>query len=233
MNLATVLGQQEALQSAGFNPGKLDGLRGPRTIAAIKAFQAARRLDPDGIFGPLTRAAMISAIGQPDTVPVRRPGQAPKVQTLLSDPQIVDALAAGHLSVYGGEPSDRRLHVAWAMIALENAHGRSLWNWNFGNVSTSGSWATGFYVIRVAERIQKSPDVWKHIDMKFRSYPTAIDGSIGYWSIMRAAYGGALALFDLGDAYAAGIELGRAGYYTAHAEPYARAMAQLYQDWPG
>lgn len=233
MNLITVLGQQEALKAAGFNPGKLDGLRGPRTTAAIRAFQTARRLSPDGIFGPLTRAAMMSALGQPDTVPTRRPGQVPKAQTLLSDPQIVDALAAGHIAVYGDAPRDPRLYVAWAHVALENAHGRGLWNWNFGNISTSGAWPTGFYVIRVPERVRRNPDVWKPIDMKFRSYPTASAGAADYWSFMRAEYGAAVDLFDAGNAYAAGIELGRAGYYTAHAEPYARVMAELYQAWPG
>ncbi len=48
---------QQALKAAGFDPGPVDGIRGPRTIAAIKAFQTARGLTVDGIVGPQTTAA--------------------------------------------------------------------------------------------------------------------------------------------------------------------------------
>lgn len=49
---------QRALKTAGHDPGAVDGLRGPRTIAATKAFQAAHKLTPDGIDGPKTWAAL-------------------------------------------------------------------------------------------------------------------------------------------------------------------------------
>ena len=68
---------------------------------------------------------------------------------------------------------------------------------------------------------------------KFTNSATDQSCFLGYWSLLRADYATALPLFDAGDAYAAGIELGRIGYYTARAEPYSREMAQLYQDWPG
>ena len=48
---------QQALKSAGFDPGPIDGVRGPKTIAAVRAFQAAKGLAVDGVVGPKTTAA--------------------------------------------------------------------------------------------------------------------------------------------------------------------------------
>lgn len=49
---------QSFLNWAGFNCGTVDGENGPKTVAAVKAFQKATGLTPDGSFGPnsLTKA---------------------------------------------------------------------------------------------------------------------------------------------------------------------------------
>ncbi len=44
-----VLAVQQALASRGFSPGPLDGIYGPRTAAAVRAFQAANGLPVTGI----------------------------------------------------------------------------------------------------------------------------------------------------------------------------------------
>lgn len=49
---------QKALLEVGFDPGPLDGIRGRRTIRAIKNFQFASGLYADGIVGPLTIAVL-------------------------------------------------------------------------------------------------------------------------------------------------------------------------------
>jgi len=49
---------QQALNALGFGPLVEDGNIGRLTRAAIRAFQRAHNLDPDGIVGPLTREAM-------------------------------------------------------------------------------------------------------------------------------------------------------------------------------
>ncbi len=49
---------QLVLQAAGFDPGEIDGVCGPQTIAAVVAFQTAKGLEVDGIVGPLTWAAL-------------------------------------------------------------------------------------------------------------------------------------------------------------------------------
>lgn len=54
---------QERLQAAGFDPGPIDGLDGPQTQAAVRAFQQANGLTVDGIAGRQTMGAL-DRIGQ-------------------------------------------------------------------------------------------------------------------------------------------------------------------------
>lgn len=49
---------QTLLLSAGFNPGPIDGIFGPKTEAAVLAFQGSKNLVQDGIVGPLTWTAL-------------------------------------------------------------------------------------------------------------------------------------------------------------------------------
>ncbi len=45
---------QAVLKNAGFYKGEIDGKIGPRTNAAIRAFQRAKKLNPDGVVGART-----------------------------------------------------------------------------------------------------------------------------------------------------------------------------------
>lgn len=49
---------QRALKDEGFNPGPLDGIYGPGTVAAVNAFQISNGLVPDGEVGPDTANAL-------------------------------------------------------------------------------------------------------------------------------------------------------------------------------
>lgn len=49
---------QLALEQAGFDPGPIDGELGPRTDQALRAFQKAQGLEPDGIVGVKTWTAL-------------------------------------------------------------------------------------------------------------------------------------------------------------------------------
>lgn len=54
----TVRQTQQALVSAGFYKGVVDGREGPRTREAIKEFQRAQGLKADGVVGPATTQAL-------------------------------------------------------------------------------------------------------------------------------------------------------------------------------
>ena len=53
---------QQALVSAGYDPGEADGTFGPQTEAAVVAFQQDNGLSPDGIVGPETASALNAAV---------------------------------------------------------------------------------------------------------------------------------------------------------------------------
>jgi hypothetical protein len=56
--LSGVAALQVALHSRGLYPSEIDGLLGPKTTAAVRAFQRKKHLLVDGIPGPQTRAAL-------------------------------------------------------------------------------------------------------------------------------------------------------------------------------
>lgn len=58
---------QIALAAQGYRPGAIDGVWGRNTAAAVRAFQMANGLDPDGIIGPLTIAKLFAGSVAPAT----------------------------------------------------------------------------------------------------------------------------------------------------------------------
>ena len=51
---------QTKLKAAGFDPGAVDNHFGPATMAAVKLYQAARGLTPDGWPGVATTAKLLA-----------------------------------------------------------------------------------------------------------------------------------------------------------------------------
>lgn len=60
-----VPGAQVALHRHGFYKGEIDGIAGPLTRRAIRRFQRAKGLEPDGVVGRRTRAAFGRRFGGP------------------------------------------------------------------------------------------------------------------------------------------------------------------------
>lgn len=63
LNLDDLDGVQKALSKLGFDPGKIDGVDGPNTQKAVRAFQAHASIGIDGKIGPQTRKALADELG--------------------------------------------------------------------------------------------------------------------------------------------------------------------------
>lgn len=73
----TVKQVQLLLAFLGYDPGDCDGVDGKNTRAALRAFQQAEGLEPDGIAGQQTQARLREAVFQGRTKTVREPAAAP------------------------------------------------------------------------------------------------------------------------------------------------------------
>ena len=91
-----VLAVQERLAQLGYDPGPLDGIYGPQTEAAVRAFQSDHGLTVDGIVGPQTyRALGIALPPQPPpggNLP-GRPEPGTQVRTLINIPNSENMVA--------------------------------------------------------------------------------------------------------------------------------------------
>ncbi len=95
---ADVRHAQTRLSAFGFDPGDADGIYGPRTLAAVKAFQKANGLDADGVVGPLTLAALNAP------TPAREQAQADAQSGALKAAFLRYLKAQlGHIYVWGGQ----------------------------------------------------------------------------------------------------------------------------------
>jgi peptidoglycan hydrolase-like protein with peptidoglycan-binding domain len=128
-----VLGLQKALQKLGYDPGKIDGILGPHTRAAIKKFQEASGLKADGIAGPKTQAALARALqggavppgGQPaQPTPAPKPAAPPSAGGGTGPaPGSAKPLPVPRVTVKpGGEPA-QLLAVAQALDSIQPIKG--------------------------------------------------------------------------------------------------------------
>lgn len=97
----TTLEIQRQLAALGFDPGPIDGIMGPRTRTAIRAFQTSRGLLVDGIVGPQTRAAFTAA--RPSPTP---PASSPVAPSSSPAASIVPAAWMPRAAM-------RRVHLHW------------------------------------------------------------------------------------------------------------------------
>lgn len=135
----------------------------------------------------------------------------PKVLTPLSQIEIVNALRNSYIELTGKKPSSKRLAMAWAQVAFENGHGKSIYNNNLGNIGPG-----------------RTEVFYHHSSITcYRSFDSNIEGGKAYWNVVSRC-SGANRSFDTGHPRDVAIYLKGCGYYTADTDLYANSLLYLY-----
>lgn len=159
----------------------------------------------------------------------------PAQKTQVSVEEMIDAYAQGHEATMGQEPPPPCLSVEVAHACLECGNGQELWNFDFGNVKWSPGW-DGLYCKRRCNEIiggkvrwfdpvadADNPACW------FRAFEDAAQGAKKQVEFLATTdrYREAWTNIYKGRADAAVRALGKAGYFTANVDAYAKAVVLI------
>jgi peptidoglycan hydrolase-like protein with peptidoglycan-binding domain len=79
------------LAALGYDPGPIDGIAGPKTAAAVRAFQRNKDLEVDGIVGEITNKALLLALSQRLCLPLPADQELP-------DPPLLKNFSGGEFA---------------------------------------------------------------------------------------------------------------------------------------
>lgn len=155
----------------------------------------------------------------------------PRVRTSVSETQIASAILEAWQQLFGDTPTKQQVGLVIAQNSLETGNRKSMWNYNVGNITTDGKGSYDFYDdLQTDEQIQ--PGIWKKMNLKYRAYPSLIDGVKDYLKLLSGKkYSKAWDHILHPDPIAFSKALKESGYYTANEAPYTKTMAKLYNQF--
>lgn len=151
--------------------------------------------------------------------------------TPLTPGQVARSFAPAFFRLTGERASDRTLCILMAQSALESGRWGALHCFNYANIKASEAYE-GLYCLYRCNEIINGRMEWfepPHPQCRFRAYLNQDDGAFDYLSFLynRTRYRPAWDAAVAGDPAAFVAALKRAGFFTAHEEPYRKAVVSL------
>lgn len=176
----TIRRVQEALAGRGFDPGPVDGVRGRRTIAALKAFQVASGIAATGLVDARTAGALLGEDAGAGTLPDATPWMDTAARMIGLHESLNHAEVASFLASDGGTAGDPA-QVPWCADFVQTCIALSLPEEPLPtNPYASLAWTTFGYPVdpcfgAILCLWRESPDSWKgHVGFCVEVKPTHI-----------------------------------------------------------
>ena len=159
----------------------------------------------------------------------------PDKLTPLTPKQVALAFRSAYETVCGKTPSNACLALLVAQSALETGRWKSIHCFNFGNVKASPEYTGKYCQFRCNEVIGGKAQWFEppHPQTNFRAFDSVESGAIDHIAFLaqRKRYAKAWEVAQTGMPLAFVDALKSAGYFTADAQPYAKAVASLWREY--
>jgi flagellum-specific peptidoglycan hydrolase FlgJ len=217
---------QDALRKAGFNPGKTDGVFGPKTQAAVRSFQQAKGLTVDGIAGKQTLGALRNADAfEPPTTPPTKPPATGPTGPITDIPKtgnaFIDRIAAD--AIKSQQQTGVPASVTMAQAILESGWGKSGLSTQANNFfGIKGTGPAGSVTMRTREVINGQS---VYVNAAFRKYDSPAQSFADHGKFFTDNKRYSTAMKHTDDPHRFAQEIAKAGYAT---DPnYAKALSGL------
>lgn len=151
-----------------------------------------------------------------------------RVQTPVSETQLAQAIIEAWKNLFSETPSKEQVIMVIAQNALETGHRKSMWNYNIGNITTSGQGSFNYFD-DLTTKEQISPGKWEKKNLKYRAYPSLLDGVKDYLKLISGnKYASAWEHILKPNPTAFSKALKQIGYYTADEAPYTKQLNSIY-----
>ncbi|MEX0974115.1 MAG: N-acetylmuramoyl-L-alanine amidase [Bacillota bacterium] len=173
---------QQSLADLGYSPGPVDGDFGPRTDAAVRAFQKSAGLSTDGICGPLTWAALDRNLAESS-----RGGTVVRGRTLAGKTIVIDPGHGGNepgaISAWGDKEKDFTLAIGLKVEEYLEAQGAEVVMTRYGDYPPGSDW--GWTVDELAARasLANTNRADLFVSIHDNAYPqdASISGVMGFY----------------------------------------------------
>lgn len=151
-----------------------------------------------------------------------------RFRTNVSEDQLTKALIGAWKVLFNSEPTKEQINMVLAQNAIETGHRKSMWNYNVGNITTSGNGSFNYFDdLTTSEQIK--PGTWEKRNLKYRAYPSLQAGAYDYLKFLSGKkYAGAWAHIMNPNPVAFSKALKQIGYYTANEADYTKQLKSVY-----